>query len=419
MESLAALALGQFADRDSGPAGYDPADLVLRHTVVNKGNVLHLVLFFCQLLFECRKSAVLQFGRLVQVALLLRFLDIAVHLVDLLADSGQLVHAGFLILPLRFLGSELLLEFREFLLKVLKALHAQFIIFFLKRGLLDLQLQDLPLHLIEFCGKGVHLSLDQRAGLVHQVDCFIRQESVGDVSVGKNRRAHKRVIHDLDAVIHFIAFLESSQDRDRVLNSRFIYHDGLESSLESRVLLDVLSVFLEGCRADAVQLAPCKHGFKHISGVHCAFRFACAHNSVKLVDKENDLAFALAHILQHGFESLFKLTSVFCPRYQGAHIEGEYLLVLEAFRHIALGNTLRKSFYDRGLTYAGLTDQNRVVLGLSGQDADHIPDLRVSADNRIKFLISCLSDEFLAVLSQSVIGRFGVICCNSLIASHC
>ena len=332
---------------------------------MNKGNVLHLVLFFCQLLFECRKSAVLQFGRLVQVAPLLRFLDIAVHLVDLLADPGQLVHAGFFILPLRFLGSELLLEFREFLLKVLKALHAQFIIFFLERGLLDLQLQDLPLHLIEFCGKGVHLSLDQRACFVYKVDSFIRQESVGDIAVGKNRSAYKRVVHDLDAVIHFIALLESSQDRDSVLNSRFIYHDGLESSLQCRVFLDILSVLLESRRAYAMKFAPCQHGFEHISGVHCAFRLARAHNGVKLVDKENDLAVALTHIFQHGLESFLKFTSVFCPRYQGAHIEGKDFLVFESFRHIALSDTLCKSLNNCCLADAGLTDQNRIVLGLS------------------------------------------------------
>ena len=220
-------------------------------------------------------------------------------------------------------------------------------------------------------------------------------------------------------MIHLIALLESSQDRDRVLNSRFIYHDGLESSLQRSILFDVLSVLLESCRADAVQFAPCQHGFEHISGVHSAFRFACAHNGVKLVDKEYDLAVTLAHILQYGFKSLLEFTSVFCPCYQGAHIEGKDLLVLKSFRHIALSDTLRKTLYDRCLADTGFTDQNRIVLGLSGQDTDHITDLRVSSDDRIKLLVPGLSYEFLAVLGQSVIGRLGVIRCNSLIAPYC
>ena len=220
-------------------------------------------------------------------------------------------------------------------------------------------------------------------------------------------------------MIHLIALLESSQDRDRVLNSRFIYHDGLESSLQRSILFDVLSVLLESCRADAVQFAPCQHGFEHISGIHCAFRFACAHNGVKLVDKEYDLAVTLAHILQYGFKSLLEFTSVFCPCYQGAHIEGKDFLVFESFRHIALSDTLCKPLNNCCLADSGLTDQNGVILGLPGQNTYHISDLRVPSDDRIEFLVPRLSDEFLAVFGQSVISRLRVIRCNSLIAPDC
>ena len=218
-------------------------------------------------------------------------------------------------------------------------------------------------------------------------------------------------------MIDFIALFEASQNGNSILYGRLIDHDRLESSFQCGVFLNILSVLLEGRSADAVQFASGQHGLKHIACVHSAFRFACSDDRMQLIDKEDDLAVTLADVLQNGLKSLLKLASVLGACDQRSHIQGEDLLVLEPLRHVACGYSLGKTFNDRRLADAGFTDQNGIVLGLSGEDADHIADLRVSSNDGIQFLVSRFSDEFLAVLGKRIVGCLRIIRSHSLIAS--
>jgi len=56
-------------------------------------------------------------------------------------------------------------------------------------------------------------------------------------------------------VVLFVAFTQAAQDRDGVLDGWLADEDGLEATLERGVFFDVLAIFVEGCGADAVQLA--------------------------------------------------------------------------------------------------------------------------------------------------------------------
>ena len=78
-------------------------------------------------------------------------------------------------------------------------------------------------------------------------------------------------------------------------------------------------------------------------------------------------------------------------------------LVLQAIRNIAPDDTLSQTFYDGGFTNTGFTDENRVVFRLTGQDTDHIPDLRVTADDRIQFLVPGFLHQILAIFVQGII----------------
>ena len=53
-----------------------------------------------------------------------------------------------------------------------------------------------------------------------------------------------------------ITFAETTQDLDRVVDGGLADVDGLETAFQGSVTLDVLSVFIEGCGADALQLTP-------------------------------------------------------------------------------------------------------------------------------------------------------------------
>jgi hypothetical protein len=167
-----------------------------------------------------------------------------------------------------------------------------------------------------------------------------------------------------------------------------VHDDRLEAALERGVLLDVLAVLVERGRADAVQLAPGQHRLEQVAGVHRAVGLAGADDQVELVDEEDDPAVALLDLLQDGLEALLEFAAVLGAGHEGAHVEGEDGPVLQALRHVAAQDPLGQALDDRRLADAGLADQDRVVLGLAGKDADRAADLLVAADDRVELALA-------------------------------
>jgi hypothetical protein len=73
---------------------------------------------------------------------------------------------------------------------------------------------------------------------------------------------------------------------------------------------------------------------------------------------------------------------------QRAHVERHQLLVAQAFRHVAVDDAQGKAFGDGRLADAGLTDQNRVVLGAPRQHLDRAADFFVAADHRVELALA-------------------------------
>ena len=188
-------------------------------------------------------------------------------------------------------------------------------------------------------------------------------------------------------MVHFVALLQAAQDRDRVLDARLVDQHLLEAPLERRILLDVLAVFVERRRADAMQFAARQRGLEHVAGIHRAFGLAGADHGVQLVDEQDDLALLLGEIVEHRLEALLEFAAELGARDQRAHIEREDALVLEAFRHFAVDDALCQAFDDRRLADARLADQHRIVLGAPLQHLDGAADLIVAADDRIELAL--------------------------------
>ena len=88
MQKLGPLPLCQSRYRDPGPAGDDPGDLVIRHCFMDQPVfiLLRSLLFHLQHVLQLRKFAVLQLRSLFQIVVLLCFLDLFIHILDLLTD---------------------------------------------------------------------------------------------------------------------------------------------------------------------------------------------------------------------------------------------------------------------------------------------------------------------------------------------
>ena len=167
-----------------------------------------------------------------------------------------------------------------------------------------------------------------------------------------------------------------------------------------------------------MQLAAGQHGLQHIARVHASFSRACADDGVQLIDEEDDLSVGFLHFFEDCLQTLLKLAAVLRARHQGAHVQREQALVLQAFGDIAPHDTLSKAFHDSCLADARLADQHRVVLCLTGQDTDHVPDLVVTADHRVQLLVPRPLHKIASVLVQRVIRRFRVVGGDALVAAH-
>ena len=256
------------------------------------------------------------------------------------------------------------------------------------------------------------LHAQARRRLVDEVDRLVGQEAVGDVAVGKDGSGDERGIGDAHAVMQLVFLLEPAQDGDRVLDRRLRHEDRLEAARECCVLLHMLAVFVERGRADAMQLAAGERGLEQIGGVHRAVRLAGADQRMHLVDKEDDLPFRRLHFGEHGFQALLELAAIFRAGDERAQVEGEDLLLFQAFRYVALHDAIGEAFDDGGLADAGLADQHGVVLGAAGQHLDRAADLLVAPDHGIELALRCGLREVAGVALQRVIGllRAGTVC---------
>ena len=222
----------------------------------------------------------------------------------------------------------------------------------------------------------------------------------------QGRRRDDRRIGDAHAMMQLVFLLEAAQDRDRVRDRRLGDEDRLEAPRQRRVLLDMLAIFVERRRADAMQLAARQRRLQEIRRVHRAIGLAGADERMHLVDEEDDAARGRGDFGEDGLQPLFELAAIFGAGDQGAHVEREQLLVAQAFRHVAIDDAQREAFDDRGLADARLADQHRIVLGAARQNLDRAADLLVAADDRIELAGARRLGEIAGIFLQRVIGVF-------------
>ncbi len=304
------------------------------------------------------------------------------------------------VLPLQ--ARDLVLDRRESLLR-------RVVLLLLHRLALDLQLDHPALETVHRLRLGVDFHLDPRRGFVDQVDCLVGQEAVRDVAMRQLRRRDDRGVGDFDAVVDLVALLQAAQDRDRRFDRRLVDQHFLEAPLERGILFDVLAVFVECRRADAVQLAAGERGLQHVAGIDRALRLAGADHRMQLVDEDDRAAGIGRDVLQHRFQALLEFAAVFRACEELRHVERQHALVLERFRHFAVDDPLREAFDDRRLADARLADQHRVVLGAPLQDLDRAANLVVAADDRIELAFARALGEVDRVLGERLALAFGFL----------
>ena len=226
------------------------------------------------------------------------------------------------------------------------------------------------------------------------------------IAVGERRRGDDRRIGDAHAVMRLVLLLEAAQDGDRFLNRRLGDVDWLEVPRQRPVFLDMFLVLVGRGDPDAVQFAARERGPEQVGRVH-RLRLACADEGVHLVDEQDDPSVRGGHLLQHSLQSLLGLAAVLCASDQRANVEREQILVVEAFRHVAVDDAQRQPFYDRGLADAPLADQYCAVLNPAGEHLNDAVHFLVTPDQRVELAVARRLGEVARIFLQRVISVLG------------
>ena len=207
------------------------------------------------------------------------------------------------------------------------------LILFLLQGFpLDLQLQHLPGDFVEFSRQTVDFRPQPRGSFVDEIDRFVGKKPVGDIAVRELGGGHQCRIFDPHAVMHFVAFLQSAEDRNGILDRGLIDQHGLEAPFQRGVLLDMFAVLIERRRADQMQFAAGQHGLEQIGGIHRAFGRSGSNDRMQFIDEEQDLTLRGLNLFQDGLQAFFKLAAKFGAGDQRAHVERHELVSASALR---------------------------------------------------------------------------------------
>ena len=207
--------------------------------------------------------------------------------------------------------------------------------------------------------------------------------------------------------MQLVFLLEPAQDRDRILDRRLADEHRLEPPRQRRVLFDMLPVFVERGRADAMQFAARQGRLQQIGGVHRAVGLARADQRVHLVDEQDHPARRRRDLVQHRLDPLLELAAIFRAGDQRAHVERQQLLVLQRLRHVAVDDAQGEALDDGGLADAGFADQHGIVFRAPRQNLNGPADFLVAADHRIELALARRLGQIAGVFLQGVVAAFG------------
>ena len=183
----------------------------------------------------------------------------------------------------------------------------------------------------------------------------------------------------------FVLVLDPPQNLNGLLNRGLLHNDGLETTLQGRIALNVLAIIVQRRSADRLELTTGERRLKDVGRVDGALRCPRPHQHVQFVNEENAVACAL-NLLDHLLQPLFELAAVLGPCDERADVQCEQALPLQRFGHITARNPLRQPLDDGRLANARLPDQDRVVLGAPRQNLNKALDLLLSPHDRVELI---------------------------------
>lgn len=193
---------------------------------------------------------------------------------------------------------------------------------------------------------------------------------------------------------------QALQNGDGIRLGGLLHVHGRKAAFQGAVLLDIFAVFLDGRRADHLQIAAGEHGFQDIRRVHGIVRRAARpHDVMDFVDKENDVP-VLHHGVREIFQPLLEIAAVSRPREHPRDIHRKHRLVEQLLGHVPVHDQLGEPLRDRAFAHARFADEHGIVLGPAGEHLNDLLYLLFPADDGVNLSLSRPFGHIYAVLQQ-------------------
>ena len=121
-------------------------------------------------------------------------------------------------------------------------------------------------------------------------------------------------------MVIFIASTHILQNLQRLFIRGWLHLNLLETALKGTVLLDGVTVFVEGSGTDALYSTSCQRRFQDVGGIHRTSSRTGSNHRVYLVDEDDDFRI-LFQLLDKHLHALLKLSAILRTSYDSRHIE--------------------------------------------------------------------------------------------------
>ena len=121
----------------------------------------------------------------------------------------------------------------------------------------------------------------------------------------------------------------------------------MEAALQGGILLDVFAILVQGGSTDGAQLAASQSRLQHVARIQRRIAAgASTHDSVQLVDEQDDVAISLLHLTQHVLQTVLELAAVLRAGHHRTQIERDDLAILQRRGNIASHDALGQALDD-------------------------------------------------------------------------
>ncbi len=185
-------------------------------------------------------------------------------------------------------------------------------------------------------------------------------------------------------MVFSVVLLQTFKNFNCFFGCGFAYHYWLETPFQRTVLFNMLAILVQSCGTNCPQFSSRQRRLEDICSVNCPARSAGTDNSMKLINKKNNLAFRFLHLFNCVLKTFFELTAHSGSGKHCRNVESNNSFTFQRFGDFTSGNSLCQTFHNCCLPYPGVANKYGVVLCSTRKDMNNALNFFLPANNRIQ-----------------------------------